>query len=76
MADIKFAGLFNEGMKYYKTVKQYGIIEAREGFGIGNPSLLQGKYVVYMTTGVDTTGIAFQGNRRYNEFFLLREVLR
>lgn len=29
-----------------------------------------------MTSGVDGDGIAFQGNRRYNEFYQLREVLR
>ena len=29
-----------------------------------------------MTTGVDKLGICFSGNRRYNEFYMLREVLR
>ena len=40
-------------------------------FGLMNPSLLNGKYVVYKVTGEDKRGL-FEGNRRYNEFFLLR----
>lgn len=39
-----------------------------------DPSLLNGKYVVYKVTGSDRMG-SFEGNRRYNEFFLLRQVI-
>lgn len=39
-----------------------------------DPSLLNGKYVVYKVMGADTNG-PFEGNRRYNEFFLLRQVI-
>ena len=38
------------------------------------PSLLNGKYVVYKVMGTDANG-SFEGNRRYNEFFLLRQVI-
>ena len=39
-----------------------------------DPSLLNGKYVVYKVMGEDQNG-SFEGNRRYNEFFLLRQVI-
>lgn len=29
-----------------------------------------------MTSGKDCSGVPFQGNRRYNEFYQLRELLR
>ena len=41
---------------------------------MGDPTLLNGKYVVYKVSGVDERG-PFEGNRRYNEFFLLRQVI-
>ena len=75
-ADIKFAALFNEGMKEFRRINQYGVHNAKEGFSLGSPSLLSGKYMVYLTTGIDTKGVPFQGNRRYNEFFHLREMLK
>ena len=36
--------------------------------------MLNGRYVVYMITGEDKEGF-FTGNRRYNEFFVLRQML-
>lgn len=39
-----------------------------------DPTLLNGKYVVYKVAGTDKVG-PFEGNRRYNEFFLLRQVM-
>ena len=72
---MKFANLFNEGLKDFK-IQLYGCQKSQETFSLGKPSLLNGKYVVYMTSGKDCSGVPFQGNRRYNEFYQLRELLR
>jgi sorting nexin-1/2 len=50
-------------------------MNAREHFSVGTPSLLKDKYVVYFTKGVDQKGFRWEANRRYNEFFSLREKL-
>ncbi len=68
--DSKFAQMFSEGMKNFK-IKQYAMDRANLAFGIIDTSLLNNKYVVYKVHGVDSKG-SFEGNRRYNEFFLLR----
>ena len=49
---------------------------AREGFAIGQPSLLKDKYVVYKTKGIDAYGKTYESNRRYNEFYQLRQLMR
>jgi hypothetical protein len=49
---------------------------AKEGFSVGQPSLLKDKYVVYLTKGLDRQNYRWEANRRYNEFFSLREVQR
>lgn len=54
-------------------IEQYGVMQAREYFKVGQPSLLKEKYVVYMTKGVDQSGYRWEANRRYNEFFSLKE---
>lgn len=71
--DTKFAQMFNEGMKNFK-IRQFAMDKANCAFGLMDPSLLNGKYVVYKVCGVDSQG-PFEGNRRYNEFFLLRQVI-
>lgn len=48
--------------------------KAHSEYSLGHPTLLNGKYVVYKVSGVDSHG-PFEGNRRYNEFFLLRQVI-
>ena len=62
-----------EGMRNFK-IPQFGCRSANPEFSLSNPSLLNGRYVVYKITGVDNEGY-FTGNRRYNEFYLLRQVL-
>jgi hypothetical protein len=42
-------------------------------FQVTNPTLQSG-HIVYMCKGVDKQG-NWEGNRRYNEFFLLHEAL-
>lgn len=44
-------------------------------FKVSNPSLLDGKYVVYKIKGADSFGQPFDDNRRYNEFHQLRSTL-
>ena len=68
--DSKFAQMFNEGMKNFR-IRQFAKDRANPNFGLMDPSLLNGKYVVYKVMGEDQNG-SFEGNRRYNEFFLLR----
>ena len=68
--DSKFTQLFNEGMKAFR-IFQFDMERANPTFGLMDPSLLNSKYVVYKVTGEDSHG-PFEGNRRYNEFFLLR----
>ena len=68
--DSKFAQMFYEGMKNFR-IRQFAKDRAHSEFGLLDPSLLNGKYVVYKVTGTDSSG-SFEGNRRYNEFFLLR----
>ena len=65
--------MFNEGMKNFR-IRQFAEDRAHSEFGLLDPSLLNGKYVVYKVTGTDSSG-SFEGNRRYNEFFLLRQVI-
>ena len=65
--------MISEGMKNLK-IPQFGCRDANPEFSLTNPSLLNGRYVVYKITGVDNEGY-FTGNRRYNEFYLLRQVL-
>jgi sorting nexin-4 len=65
--------MISEGMKNLK-IPQFGCRDANPEFSLSNPSLLNGRYVVYKITGVDNEGY-FTGNRRYNEFYLLRQVL-
>lgn len=55
-------------------ISQFGCRDANTEFSLSHPSLLNGRYVVYKITGVDDEGY-FTGNRRYNEFFLFRQVL-
>jgi sorting nexin-1/2 len=47
---------------------------ARDYFNVGQPSLLKDKYVVYLTRGVDRNNYKWEANRRYNEFFALKEA--
>lgn len=68
--DNKFAVMFNDGMKNFR-VRQFQKDRASADFGLMDPTLLNGKYVVYKVAGSDKAG-PFEGNRRYNEFFLLR----
>ena len=71
--DSKFTNMFNEGMKNFR-IRQFAQDRAQANFGLMDPSLLNGKYVVYKVLGQDSLG-TFEGNRRYNEFFLLRQVI-
>ena len=71
--DSKFTQMFNEGMKNFR-IRQFAKDRANPNFGLMDPSLLNGKYVVYKVMGEDQNG-NFEGNRRYNEFFLLRQVI-
>lgn len=57
-------------------IEQYGVMYAREHFNVGQPSLLKDKYVVYMTIGVDVNNRRWEANRRYNEFYALKEAMR
>ena len=70
---MKQQSLFNELLRDFK-IEQYGVMEAREHFNVGQPSQLKEKYVVYMTRGVDLQGHKWEANRRYNEFYTLREA--
>lgn len=60
-------------MKNFK-IKQFAKEKAHPAFALSDPTLLNGKYVVYKVSGLDIKG-HFEGNRRYNEFFLLRQVI-
>ena len=60
-------------MKAFR-IFQFDMERANPTFGLMDPSLLNSKYVVYKVTGEDSHGL-FEGNRRYNEFFLLRQVI-
>ena len=60
-------------MKNFR-ITQFAKERSNPEFGLSDPSLLNGKYVVYKVFGTDWNG-SFEGNRRYNEFFLLRQVI-
>lgn len=62
-----------EGARNLK-IPQFGCRDANPEFSLTSPSLLNGRYVVYRITGLDNNGY-FTGNRRYNEFYLLRQIL-
>jgi sorting nexin-1/2 len=62
-----------EGIRQFR-ISQFGCQEAKPQFSLSDPSLLNGRYVVYKITGADRDG-DFSGNRRYNEFHLLRQVI-
>ena len=66
--------MFAEGMREFK-IPQFGARRANPKFDLQSPTLLNGRYVVYKVTGEDKKGV-FEGNRRYNEFHLLRQVIR
>ena len=72
--DSSFAQMFAEGMRDF-SIPQFGTKRANEKFSLGSPTLLNGRYVVYKVMGEDKKG-TFEGNRRYNEFHLLRQVIR
>lgn len=57
-------------------IEQYGVMYHRMHFQVGQPSLLKDKYVVYMTKGVDGKNQRWEANRRYNEFYQLKEAMR
>lgn len=44
--DSKFATMFQDGMKNFK-IRQFAKDRANAAFGLMDPSLLNGKYVVY-----------------------------
>ena len=50
--DSKFTQMFNDGMKNFR-IRQFGKDRASENFGLMDPSLLNGKYVVYKVMGTD-----------------------
>lgn len=72
--DVKAQQVYNDIAKEFQ-IPQYGVMNAREHFSVGTPSLLKDKYVVYFTKGVDQKGFRWEANRRYNEFFSLREKM-
>jgi hypothetical protein len=41
-------------------------------FNVKNPTLVNGSYVAYKIDGKDRFG-TFEGRRRYNEFYLIRQ---
>ena len=50
--DSKFAQMFNEGMKNFR-IRQFAKDRANPNFGLMDPSLLNGKNVVYKVMGED-----------------------
>ena len=50
--DSKFAQMFQEGIKNFR-IRQDAKDRAHQAFGLMDPSLLKGKYVVYKVTGQD-----------------------
>ena len=79
--DAKFAQLLFEEMKNWR-IPHYGcgdeqdLTKSEKGqyFTVRNPTLVNGSYVAYKIVGRDRFG-TFEGRRRFNEFFLIRQAL-
>jgi len=83
--DAKFSQLLFNEIKHWR-IPHYGCggdgpnspqiktEESGEFFTVKNPSLVNGSYVAYLIVGRDRFG-SFEGKRRYNEFYLIRNSL-
>ena len=55
-------------------VPHYGCEHSKDSFQVYSPTLVNNKYVVYNVRGEDNLGY-FEGKRRFNEFFVIRNII-
>jgi sorting nexin-1/2 len=73
MAPAKFSQMIEELANVYK-IPHYGELGKSIKFEVSQPQLTNGKYVAYFIRGEDALG-QFEGKRRYNDFYTLRNIL-
>jgi sorting nexin-1/2 len=73
MSNSKFAQMVEEVSNQFK-IPHYGDLAHCHHYEVIKPCLINNKYVAYQVKGEDNLD-SFEGMRRYNEFFTMRQVL-
>ncbi|CDW84248.1 UNKNOWN [Stylonychia lemnae] len=69
----RFSQMVEDLLQKYR-IPHYGIMTSNTRFEVIQPALINNKYVTYHINGEDSLG-QFDGKRRYNEFYQLRNIL-
>ncbi len=73
MSNSKFSQMIDEVSNQFK-IPHYGDLAHCHHYEVIKPCLINNKFVAYQVKGEDNLD-SFEGMRRYNEFFTLRQVL-